>query len=73
MNKPTPQTFTLVLTPLPGWSIPAVARVKRALKYLLRWHGLRCISVVESPSPAATTPNAGNDSPEFKPENAHVG
>jgi hypothetical protein len=40
-------TYTLVLKPLAD-EVPAIVRLRRALKCLLRSYGLRCLSCVES-------------------------
>lgn len=42
--------FTLTLRPEAGWNSPPIARLKRALKMLLRGFGLRCVSITESTS-----------------------
>lgn len=45
----TRETFTLKLRAEPGWDVPANARLKRALKFMLRSCGLRCIYCVDCP------------------------
>ena len=42
-RKPNRPRYVLVLQPLPG--VDAIRALKRALKYLLRACGLKCISV----------------------------
>jgi len=48
--KPSKPVFKLTLQTLPG-SVPAIIRLRGALKTLLRAFGLKCISVEEVPVP----------------------
>ena len=43
----TGERFTITLESVPS-DIPAAARLKRALKVLLRSNGLRCVAAVET-------------------------
>ena len=44
--------FALTLRPEPGnWKTPPEARLRAALKALLRGYGLRCTSATETPAP----------------------
>ena len=50
MNAKT--LYTLTLTPACGnWKTPPEARLRAALKALLRGYGLRCTSATETPAP----------------------
>jgi len=49
MTKERQPDYRVVLRPLPGWTTPAIVRLRRALKMLLRGFGLRCIEVCEIP------------------------
>ncbi|HET6324803.1 MAG TPA: hypothetical protein VFG04_08890 [Planctomycetaceae bacterium] len=42
-----PEQFRLTIESSPGWSVPAVVRVRRALKVLLRAFGLKCVDLAE--------------------------
>lgn len=53
--KPT-ETYTIELRPVMDAArrdVPPIARIKRALKSLLRAHGLRCTNIRESKPPDA--------------------
>lgn len=54
----TTETYTLTLRPLPS-PVPAEARLKRALKCLLRVYGLRCLAVQEQVAEDVPVPSAG--------------
>ncbi len=44
--------YSIVLTPAAGnWRTPPEARLRAALKALLRGYGLRCTSATETPAP----------------------
>ncbi len=40
-----PERWTITLRPLPGWNVPGAARIRRALKTLLRSYGLKCVEI----------------------------
>ncbi len=40
-----PERWTITLTPVPGWNVPGAARIRRALKTLLRSYGLKCVEI----------------------------
>lgn len=61
-----PETYTLTLRAVHGWSTPGITRLKRALKMLGRGFGLRCINLTESVPASDATANAGNNSPHFQ-------
>jgi hypothetical protein len=39
--------FELTLESAPGWSVPAIVRLRKALKALLRGYGLKCVDLAE--------------------------
>ncbi len=56
MHSRNPQPdceFALRLRPVPGWSTPAVERLRLAAKVLLRGFGLRAIECRPVPPPAS--------------------
>lgn len=57
-EAPNVPTFVLTLRPAPGWSMPAITRLRKLLKLALRSCGLRCTSVYEAPSNAQQEPRA---------------
>jgi hypothetical protein len=52
------ERYALELVGLPGWSAPAIVRVRKALKVLLRGYGLKCVDLKEL-SPAQPKTAAG--------------
>ncbi len=44
-----PEQFRLTIESAPGWSAPAIVRVRRPLKVLLRAFGLKCVDLTEMP------------------------
>ncbi len=40
------ERFTIIVEPIPGWRVPGVVRLRRALKVMLRAFGLRCIGLM---------------------------
>jgi hypothetical protein len=39
--------FQLTIEAAPGWSAPAIVRLRKALKAMLRGYGLRCVDLIE--------------------------
>lgn len=55
-----PGHYRLTLRALPGWG-PPDQQLRRALKSLLRAHGLRCVRVEDLPADGAPAPTAGEE------------
>lgn len=51
-----PAQFALLLTDTPGHSIPAIQRLKAALKLLGRGYHLRCIGAIDATGPVEVLP-----------------
>ena len=47
------ELYTLKLRALPGYSVPGIQRLRRALKYLLRVCGLQCVTIDAEPTAEA--------------------
>ena len=47
------ELYTLKLRALPGYSVPGIQRLRRALKYLLRVCGLQCVAIDAEPTAEA--------------------
>ena len=58
----TGERFTITLESVPS-DIPAAARLKRALKMLLRGFGLRCVTAVET-QPTNDAPRSTQPTPK---------
>ena len=49
MSDDSAEIYTLELRALPGYSVPGIQRIRRALKYLLRSCGLQCVTIDAEP------------------------
>jgi hypothetical protein len=58
------ERYALELVGLPGWSTPAIVRVRKALKVLLRGYGLKCVDLRElgPAQPVTATHSTGKQS-----------
>lgn len=54
-------TYSLTLRSQPGFTVPPEVRLRRALKYLLRVCGLRCVTLNEPTAPQQIGNDAATD------------